>query len=92
MVIEVEKKYNQSVFVCSVPGSTLPKDHFVFTVKELIEDFKCEFPCMFEYEYNGCGRPKKYFEDELLGLVIYGGYNNKNSCRELSDYISFQLQ
>ena len=27
MVIEVEKKYNQSVFVCSVPGSTLPKDH-----------------------------------------------------------------
>ena len=86
MVIEVEKKYNQSVFVCSVPGSTLPKDHFVFTVKELIEDFKCEFPCMFEYEYNGCGRPKKYFEDELLGLVIYGGYNNKNSCRELSDW------
>lgn len=41
---------------------------------------------MFEYEYNGCGRPKKYFEEELLGLVIYGGYNNKNSCRELSDW------
>ena len=42
---------------------------------------------MFESDFKRWGRPKKYYLDELLGLVVFGVYNNRFSCRKLADWI-----
>ncbi len=33
------------------------------------------------------GRPKTYKTDELLGFIVWGILNNKNSCRELENWV-----
>lgn len=78
----------QAIFKYMHSGENLKEDHIVFTIKKLISNFKRDFPLLFEDDYNQFGRPKEYFDDELLGLVVYGIFNSRKSCRKLSDWVN----
>ena len=82
------KACEQSIFTYVFFGQNLNNDNMVFTVKKLVNNFKRDFPLLFESDFKSQGRPKEYYLDELLGFVIYGIYNNYFSCRKLSDWIN----
>ena len=77
----------QSNFIFKVPGKNLEKDNIVFTVKKIIHLFLEKFEFLVENEKEKRGRPKVYKTDELLGLIVLGALNNKNSCRKLEEWI-----
>ena len=77
----------QTKFVWSVSGENLDNNHLVFTIKKLIYSFKRDFPLLFDYDFNKFGRPKEYLAEELLGLIVYGFFHNKYSCRALADWV-----
>lgn len=82
------KTCEQSIFTYVFSGQNLNNDNIVFTVKKLVSNFKRDFPLLFESDFKSQGRPKEYYLDELLGFVVYGVYNNRFSCRKLSDWIN----
>ncbi|MBQ6345100.1 MAG: hypothetical protein IJI96_03195 [Methanobrevibacter sp.] len=82
------KTYEQSIFTYVFSGKNLNNDNIVFTVKKLVSNFKRDFPLLFESDFKSQGRPKEYYLDELLGFVVYSVYNNRFSCRKLSDWIN----
>lgn len=75
-----------SNFIFNVPGKNLDKNNPIFTVKKLIHNFMADFDYLFETNNEGPGRPKKYKIEDLLGLIIGGKLNNKNSYRELENW------
>ena len=77
----------QANFILNVPGYNLKDEGLVFTVKFIVSKFKEDFPSFFEDFNMGRGRPKKYLPDELLGLFVWGVFNNVLSCRKLADWL-----
>lgn len=78
----------QAIFSYAFSGQNLNNDNIVFTVKKLVSNFKRDFPLLFKNDYNGEGRPKEYYSDELLGFYVYGVYNNRFSSRKLANWIN----
>ena len=78
----------QAIFTYAFSGQNLNNDNIVFTVKKLVSNFKRDFPLLFKNDYNGEGRPKEYYSDELLGFYVYGVYNNRFSSRKLANWIN----
>ena len=50
-------------------------DDIVFTIKNLVSNFKCDFPLLFKDDFKNQGRSKEYYLDELWGFVVCGVYN-----------------
>ena len=76
----------QSVLSFNVPCFNFKSDELVVVIKKMVSRFKEDFSIFFDYEYKGVGRRKKYFDDELLGFVIYAISDRKLSCREMSEW------
>ena len=55
----------------------LDKNDIVFTVKKMVNNYKRDYPLIFEENTYSHGRPKEYELDELLGFVVYGAFNEK---------------
>lgn len=68
-------------------GNNLKKNHAVFNLKYLVEIFKELYPEEFEVERGKPGRPVKYLPEELLPVIFWGKENNKESCRELAEWM-----
>ena len=75
----------QSNFIFNIPGKNLEEDNIVFTVKKNIHLFLDKFGFLLEDEKHERGRPRIYETEDLLGLIVLGTSNNKNSCRELKN-------
>ena len=58
----------------------------LWLLKRWLVVLKRIFQFFFDYEYKCVGRRKKYFDDELLGFVIYAISDRKLSCREMSEW------
>ena len=78
----------QAIFTYAFSGANLDKNNIVFTVKKLVNNFKHDFPLFFKDDFKTHGRPKEYYLDELLGFIVYGIYNNRFSCRKLSNWVN----
>ena len=78
----------QAVFTYVHSGMNLDKDDIVFTVKKMVNNYKRDYPLIFEENSYSRGRPKEYELDELLGFVVYGALEGKYSCRKLADWIN----
>ena len=78
----------QAIFTYTFSGANLDKNNIVFTVKKLVNNFKHDFPLFFKDDFKTHGRPKEYYLDELLGFIVYGIYNNRFSCRKLSNWVN----
>ena len=87
MINAAEHRGIQSDFVLNVPGQNLGIDNIVFTVKWIIQSFLEEYEFLLENDRENVGRPKTYQTDELLGFIVWGILNNKNSCRELENWV-----
>jgi len=77
----------QSNFILNVPGRNLEEKNIAFSVKKIIHLFLDKFGFLIEDEKHKVGRPKTYETDELLGLILLGAINDKNSCRKLEQWI-----
>lgn len=53
----------------------------------LFRVFLEEYEFLLENDRKDVGRPKTYKTDELLGFIVWGILNNKNSCRELENWV-----
>ena len=80
MINAAEHRGIQSDFILNVPGQNLETDNIVFTVKWIIQSFLKEYGYLLENDRENVGRPKTYKTDELLGFIVWGILNNKNSC------------
>ena len=67
----------QTVFTYVHSGMNLNKNDIVFTVKKMVNNYKRDYPLIFEENTYSRGRPKEYELDELLGFVVYGAFNGK---------------
>ena len=81
------ENYSQTVFELKTLGSNLTRENPVFLIKKLIQIFKKENPKLFQQDHKNTGRPRKYYTDELLGLILWGNYNQKHSCRKLAEWL-----
>ena len=77
----------QAVFTYVHSGMNLDKNNIVFTVKKMVNNYKRDYPLIFEENNYSRGRPKEYELEELLGFVVYGALNEKYSCRKLANWI-----
>lgn len=68
-------------------GNNLKRNHAVFNLKYIVEIFKEFYPEEFKVEKGKPGRPVKYLPEELLPVIFWGKENNKESCRELAEWM-----
>ena len=82
-----EKLSTHAVFEIKVLGANLDKNNPVFLVKKLVEIYGSRNPHLFKRDSKKVGRPKIYTDEELLGFIFWGNYNEKFTCRKLADWI-----
>ena len=78
----------QTIFTYAFQEQNLDNYNIVFTVKNLVSNFKRVFSLLFKDDFKNQGRPKEFYLDELLGFVVYGVHNIRFCCMKLVDWIN----